>query len=80
MDYLKHFGKDVKRVRVGTTITINAWGKFPTRTMKCIRMERDEEYKRDIFVFDNGIQWDEMSLASNFSLWNSRNGYLIAEG
>lgn len=66
-----------ENIKEGVSIVVNAWGKFPKHTMKCIGVEHDEKYKTNRYVFDNGIKWTESNLQSNFELWESRNGYQI---
>lgn len=79
MDYSR-FDDLVSKVKVGTTIVANAWGKFEEKTMKCIGMEYDARYQDDRFVFDNGVKWTKSNLRSNFALWESRNGFHVTEG
>ena len=64
-------------MKIGNTITVKAWGKFEERKMTCISIKNDSLFG-DVYVFDNGMELDEISLLSNFNLWASRNGYEIA--
>ena len=83
LNILSYYNEDQKqeekKMKIGATIIINAWGKFPERTMKCVGIKYDEKYKADRFVFDNGVEWTESNLQANFELWKSRNGYRIIE-
>lgn len=64
---------------VGSTVVIHAWGKFAEKSMRCVALNYDEKYKTYRYVFDNGIEWTESNLQSNFTLWEGRNGYHIIE-
>lgn len=66
-------------MKIGTVIIVNAWGNFDAKTMKCVGIKYDERRKGNVFVFDNGIEWTESNLQSNYALWESRNGYKIIE-
>lgn len=61
-------------MQVGTTIVVNAWGRFPAKTRKCVGIKEDQKYGKR-YVFDDGVEWTESNLKSNFALWKSRNGY-----
>lgn len=79
MDCCSRFDGDVSKMGVGVSIVVNAWGKFPSRTLKCTGTVYDKKYKVNRFVFDCGLEWSESNLVSNFALWESRNGYQIIE-
>ncbi len=76
---LQHdFEVEANKVKIGTIITINAWGNFDTKTIECIGFEYSDWHKESLFVFDNGYKFSKLTLCQNLALWNNRNGYKIS--
>lgn len=66
-------------IEIGTKIVVHAWEKFPEKVMTCVGYKYDERYKTNRYVLDNGTEWTESNLCSNFQLWQARNGYHIVD-
>lgn len=64
MNFQHDFEVEANKVKIGTTITINAWGNFDTKTIECVGIE-------------NAIYYANGQLTSNLEEHTDKNEMLF---